>query len=278
MRITPVAGSLGAEIDGVSLSGALSNEQAAAIHAAFLEHHVLFFRDQQMSPTEHVRFTGVFGEPVEYPFAEGLPDAPEVIEIIKTPVDKVNFGGNWHSDTAYMPEPALGTVLHALEVPKSGGDTLFANTAAAYDALSDAMKEMLGGLTGVFSSELGYGGSRAAAMKKLGGMKGAFKAEAESFLSEHPIVRTHPETGRKTLYVSRGHTSHFKDMTIEESRPLIHFLADHITRPEFTCRFRWQPGSVAAWDNRITQHFALNDYTGQRRHMRRVTIRGDRPF
>ena len=212
-----------------------------------------------------------------YPFLKGLPDHPEVIEVRKEPEDKLNFGGVWHTDTAYLATPPMGSVLYAKEIPASGGDTLFANTAAAYAALSPGMQAMLGRLTGVFSSDNGYGGSRAKAMARLNGMKSAFNAEAASFESEHPIVRTHPETGEKSLYVSRGHTAHFKNMTMEESRPLIEFLANHITRPEFTCRFRWTPGAVAVWDHRTTQHHAVNDYAGHRRHLRRVTMQGDRP-
>tara|TARA_B100000676_G_scaffold310268_1_gene376250 strand:+ start:185 stop:1045 length:861 start_codon:yes stop_codon:yes gene_type:complete len=275
--IRPVAGALGAEVFGIDLGAHLSNSQRDAVHNAFIEHHVLFFREQRMTPNQQLDFTRVFGEPDVYPFMEGLEGTPEVIDIIKTEDDTVNFGGSWHSDTAYMPKPARGTVLYALEVPTQGGDTLFANTAAAYAALSPGMQAMLGRLTGVFSSDNGYGGSRAKAMARLNGMKSAFNAEAASFESEHPIVRTHPETGEKSLYVSRGHTAHFKNMTMEESRPLIEFLANHITRPEFTCRFRWTPGAVAVWDNRTTQHYAVNDYAGHRRHMRRVTMQGDRP-
>ena len=277
MDIQPVAGALGAEISGIRLGDALTNSQRAAVHDAFLAHHVIFFREQTLTPHQQLDFTRVFGEPDTYPFMQGLAETPEVIDIIKTEDDKQNFGGSWHSDTAYLPKPARGTVLYALEVPEQGGDTLFANTAAAYAALSPGMQTLLGRLTGVFSSDNGYGGSRAQAMNKLNGMKGAFNLEAESYESEHPIVRTHPDTGVKSLYVSRGHTARFKDMTTEESRPLIEYLARHITKPEFTCRFRWSEGAVAVWDNRTTQHYAVNDYGGQRRHMRRVTMQGDKP-
>jgi taurine dioxygenase len=276
--IRPVAGALGAEILGVDLAAGLASAQAQQIHEAFVEHHVLFFRDQELTPEQQVKFTELFGEPDIYPFIAGMPDAPEVIEIVKTESDAVNFGGSWHSDTSYMPEPALGTVLYAVEVPNAGGDTLFANTAAAYDALSCGMQRVVSGLVGVNSSDNGYGGSRARAMDKLNAMKGAYNVESASYESEHPIVRTHPETGRKSLYIGRGHTARFKNMTAQESEPLISWLTRHISQPEFTCRFRWQPGSIAVWDNRSTQHYALNDYAGKRRHMRRVTIKGDKPF
>ena len=277
MDIQPVAGALGAEISGIDLRQEFSNSVAAEIHAAFLKHHVLFFRDQHLTPQQELRFARIFGEPDHYPFLQGLPDAPEVIEILKTETDTKNFGGSWHSDTTYMEKPALGSVLSAVEVPDFGGDTLFANTALAYDALSDGMKALLGGLVGVNSSDGPYRGGRKAAMAGLNGMKDAYAVEAEVYESEHPVVRTHPETGRKAIYVNNSHTKRFRDMTEAESRPLIDFLCRHVIRPEFTCRFRWTPGALAVWDNRCTQHHALNDYAGKRRRMHRVTIKGDRP-
>lgn len=276
MQVEPIAGALGAEISGIDLSRDLSNSDAAAIRGAFLDHKVIFFRDQTLQPKDQVRFAGLFGEPDLYPFIEGLPDTPEVIEILKKEGDAKNFGGSWHSDTSYMERPALGTVLYALETPTAGGDTLFANAAAAYDALSDGMKALLGGLKGVNSSDHGYAGGRAAAMAKLDGMKETQEA-ATRYEAAHPIVRTHPETSLKSLYLNRSHTARFDTMTEAESKLLIEFLCDHITRPEFTCRFRWAPGSIAIWDNRATQHFAVNDYAGKRRRMHRVTIKGDTP-
>ena len=277
MQITPISGALGAEIAGIDLSGELSNRDAAKVHEAFLAHRVLFFRDQRMSPPEFLRFARLFGEPDIYPFIKGLPDTPEVIEIIKTEADIKNFGGSWHSDTSYLESPALGTMLHALETPKAGGDTLFANTTMAYEALSSGMKKLLAGLIGMNSSEKGYQGGRAAGMARLDAMKGTFQPEARTYENAHPVVRTHPETGRKSIYVNRSHTVRFTDMTVEESAPIIDYLCDHMIRPEFTCRFRWKPGSVAVWDNRATLHHAVNDYAGQRRHMQRITIKGDRP-
>jgi len=277
LNISPVSGAVGAEVSGIDTARVLSGAQQQALQRAFVEHQVLFFRDQALTPQQHLQFTRIFGEPDTYPFMVGLPDAPEVIDIVKTEADTVNFGGSWHSDTAYMPQPALGTVLHAIEVPDHGGDTLFANAAAAYDALSDGMKEWLDGIVGVYDSDHGYGGSRRKALGKLELMNDRYDDSSESFLSEHPIIRTHPVTGRKSIYVSKGHTSHFKNMNYEESRPVINYLAEHIIKPEFTCRFRWTPGAVAVWDNRSTQHYAINDYAGQRRHMRRVTMKGETP-
>ena len=277
MKIQPVSGALGAQVAGIDLGAGLSKSAAEEIRSAFLKHQVLFFRDQSLSPQQQIEFASCFGEPEIYPFFQGLPDAPEVIEIIKTEKDTVNFGGVWHSDTSYFENPSLGSVLHAIEVPQAGGDTLFANMALAYEALSEGMKKMLENLIGVNSSEIGYQGGRAAGMARLDAMKGTFKIESEGFESEHPIIRTHPETGQKSLFLNSSHTYRFKDMTEEESKPLIDYLCAHAVRPEFTCRFRWTPGAVAVWDNRITQHNALNDYDGKRRHMRRVTIKGDRP-
>lgn len=277
MEIQPLSGTLGAEIRGVDLSRELSNSETADIYGAFLTHKVLFFRGPELSPQQQLRISRLFGEPDVYPFIKGLEEVPEVIEILKTEKDEVNFGGTWHSDTAYLPEPALGTVLHAVEVPDAGGDTLFANMVAAYNALSSGMKAMLEGLRGVNDSDALYGGSRAAAMAKLDGMGKNNVEQAQGFVSDHPVVRTHPQTGEKGLYVSRAHTRRFAGMTEDESRPLIEFLADHAVRPEFTCRVHWEPGAVTVWDNRVTQHFALNDYQGKRRRMRRVTLKGDRP-
>jgi taurine dioxygenase len=277
MDILPMAGALGAEVKGVDLRAEISNSTAADIHAAFLRHHMLYFPDQHLSPQQELRFARIFGEPDIYPFIKGLPDTPEVIEILKTETDSRNFGGSWHSDTTYMDEPALGSVLLALEVPDCGGDTLFANMALAYDALSDGLKRTLDGLVGVNSSEGPYSSGRAAAMASLNGMKGAYKTEATVYESQHPVVRTHPESGLKALYVNLSHTRRFAGWTEAESRPLLDFLCDHAVRPEFTCRLRWQAGGIAVWDNRCTQHFALNDYQGKRRRMHRVTIKGDRP-
>ncbi len=275
--IVPVAGALGAEVSGIDISAPLSPATRDALVQAYLKYHVLFFREQALEPAQQLAFTEVFGQPDTYPFMTGMRETPQVIEIIKTEDEAVNFGGSWHSDTAYMPEPHEGTVLYAVDVPAFGGDTLFTNTAAAYDALSDGLKQLLHGVVGVFDSDHGYGGSRKKSLARLNFMQEQYESEAEHFVSEHPVVRTHPITGRKALYVSRGHTSHFRDMRYEESRPLIEYLSDFIIRPEFTCRLRWTPGSVAVWDNRLTQHYAVNDYQGRRRHMRRVTMKGTKP-
>ena len=277
IEVRPLCGALGAEISGVDLSKDLGNQAFDEIHRAFLDHLVIFFRDQTLTPRQQVAFATRFGPIGNYPFLDGLPDAPEVIEILKTEADRLNFGGGWHTDTAYLERPSLGSLLYAHEAPAAGGDTLFANAYLAYETLSDGMKATLGKLRAVHSAALKSTGGRAARMNRHAAMTGRNMEQADRLEAVHPLVRTHPETGRKALYVSGNHTVRFEGMTEEESRPLIRFLFDHATRPEFTCRFRWTPGSLALWDNRCTQHYALNDYHGQRRRMHRVTIEGDRP-
>ena len=277
IEVRPLAGALGAEVGNVDLSAPLSNQMRDEIHQAFLDNLVIIFRDQKLTPEQQVEIARLFGKPAIYPFLQGLDDAPEVHELLKTEEDTVNFGGSWHSDTAYRERPNMGTLLYAHEVPDVGGDTLFTNMYLAYDALSDGMKEMLEGLTAIYSSEKGYDGKRAEKMKSLDGLKDAVQVEIETFESEHPVVRTHPETGRKALYVSKSHTLRFKDMTVAESTPLINHLSTFAVLPEFTCRVDWQPQTLVIWDNRCTKHFAIDDYAGKRRRMHRVTIEGDRP-
>ena len=279
IEVKPVSGALGAEIFGVDVSGDLGNRVVDELHRAFLDHHILCFRDQALTPQQQVAFAGRFGKLDIYPFLESLPDAPEVIEILKTENDSYNFGGAWHSDTAYLERPALGTMLYAIEVPPTGGDTMFANMHLAYEALSDGMKRMLDGLVGINSSDQNYrgAGGRNEKMKDLKGMKDKVIERTKVYVAEQPVVRTHPETGQKGLYVSRVHTARFRDMTEAESKPLLDYLCDHAVRPEFTCRIDWRPGTLVLWDNRSTQHYAVNDYHGFRRRMHRVTLMGDRP-
>jgi len=276
MNIQPLAGALGAEIRGVSLK-ALDDAGWRGIHEAFLRYSVLAIRDQALEPADLMRFGGRFGEPCLYPFVTGLEGYPYLFEIVKEESETANFGGNWHSDTTYLAQPPLATLLYALETPSHGGDTLFASTSAAYDALSDGMRRLLDGLVGVNSAGLKHGGGRHQLHKTINSMKLHDIENAERYEAEHPAVRTHPETGKKALYVSRSHTVRFKGMSEEESRPLIDWLQAHQTRPEFTCRLRWEPGTLAVWDNRCTQHNAVNDYHGQRRRMRRLTVGAQSP-
>jgi taurine dioxygenase len=281
IEVKRVAGALGAEIHGVDLSQTLSNSQFDAVHQAFLDHQVIFFRDQDITPEQHLEFGRRFGELDVHPFAAGLDDYPEIIHILKEPQDhsERTFGGGWHTDVTFYEKPALGSVLYALDVPESGGDTQFASMYMAYETLSDGLKEILDGMTAIHDASRAYG-KRGQAMyrdtKSYTSMKVRSGPEAEIEV-EHPVVRTHPETGRKGLFVNRAFTVRFKGWTAEESAPLLEYLYNHAVRPEFTCRFRWEKGSIAFWDNRCTHHFAINDYHGKRRSMHRVTICGDRP-
>ncbi|HEY8249497.1 MAG TPA: TauD/TfdA family dioxygenase [Burkholderiales bacterium] len=274
MIIEPLAGALGAEIRGVDLKDDGTWE---AIHDAFLKYSVLAIRDQQLEPADLMRIGARFGEPCYYPFVTGIEGFPFIFEVVKEESETVNFGGNWHSDTTYLPQPPLATLLYALETPARGGDTLFTSTYAAYDALSEGMRAMVDQLVGVNSASLKVTGGRRKMHSTIGGMKVQDIEHADGYEAEHPVARTHPDTGRKALYLSRSHTIRFRDMGEEESRPLIDFLQAHQVRPEFTCRVRWSPGTLTVWDNRCTQHSAVNDYHGQRRRMRRLTVGAQTP-
>ncbi len=275
IEIRPLAGSLGAEVHGVELAAGLDREDFATVERAFLDHLVLFFRDQLLTPAQQVAFAGRFGPIGRYPLAEPLPGHPDVIAIVKEPEQTTNFGGCWHSDTAYLETPSLGTMLYAKDVPPIGGDTLFANMYLAYESLSAGMRRMLDGLSAVNSADKNKEHLRAEHLE-IGSMAGTGR-DTRAMLAEHPVVRRHPVTGRKALYVNRAHTVRFKGMTDDESAGLLAYLFDHAVREEFTCRFHWEPGSLAIWDNRCTQHYPLNDYHGFRRVMHRVTIEGERP-
>jgi len=272
-EIRPLAGSIGAEICGIDLAGEIADETIAAIRRAWLDHLVIFFRGQNLAPAQFLAFARRFGEPVEYPFLKGLDGFPAITPVIKLEHERVNFGGLWHSDTAYLDTPPMGTMLIAREVPPHGGDTLFANMYLAYESLSPGMRRLLDGLVAVNAS------SKADVTKtREDRMRDAARSEARTeYEALHPVVRTHNETGRKALYVNGGHTVRFNGMTEAESAPLLDFLVAHLARPEFTCRFRWEPGSLAFWDNRCAQHNPINDYHGFRRVMHRVTLAGDRP-
>ncbi|HYE89400.1 MAG TPA: TauD/TfdA family dioxygenase, partial [Terriglobales bacterium] len=218
-------------------------------------------------------FARRFGEPIEYPFVKGLPEQPEIIPVLKLAHETVNFGGIWHSDTAYLDEPPMASMLIAREVPPAGGDTEFANMYRAWETLSDGMKRMLEGLVGVNSSA-----SADASRTREDRLRDNARDDArKEYVAHHPVVRVHPETGRRALYVNSAHTVGFEGMTPEESAPILGYLFRHQVRSEFTCRFRWRPGSIALWDNRCTQHNAVNDYAGHTRLMHRITLAGDPP-
>lgn len=273
--IGPVTGALGAEIGGLDLSLPLDDHTVAALRAAFNDSHVLFFRDQALSPTEQIAFGRRFGVLGSHPYVEANPDHPEVIDVVTEPEDRVNFGGGWHSDVTFLHEPDLGSILYGVEVPSVGGDTLFADQHAAFDALSETMKGLIDGLTAIHTAAMQYAGTGYSRQSTAMKTKGEDNAAASRV--EHPLVRTHPETGHKALFVNRAFTAGIKGMHAGESDALLEFLFTHAVKERFTCRFRWEPGSLAMWDNRSVQHHALHDYQGERRHMRRITIQGDRP-
>ena len=273
LKVRPIGGAIGAEIYGVDLASELSEDTVAAIRRAWLEHCVIFFRDQPLPPAQFLRFARRFGAIVEYPFIKGIEGFPEIIPVVKLEHEKTNFGGIWHSDTSYLEKPPMATMLIAREVPPKGGDTMFANTYLAYETLSDGMKHLIGGLLAVNSSR-----KADASRTREDRVKELQRDDAkQEYVGEHPVVRTHPETGRKALYVNVAHTLGFKGMSEAESAPLLNYLIQHQTRPEFTCRFRWEVGSIAFWDNRCTQHNGVNDYHGYRRAMHRITLAGDSP-
>ncbi len=273
LDIRPIAGALGAEIRGADLSKDLDAESVVAIRQALLDHLVIFFRDQTLSPDRFSSFARRFGDPVAYPFVKGLDGFPEIIEVAKLEHERVNFGGVWHSDTTYLEQPPMGSLLYARELPPYGGDTLFANQYLAYETLSPGMRRFLDGAVGVSSSAKADVSRTREDRIKSSGTQEARK----ELTAEHPAVRTHPETGRRALYVNTAHTVRFADMTEEESAPILAYLFQHQIKPEFTCRFVWQPGSLAFWDNRAAQQNPINDYHGFRRIMHRVTLAGDRP-
>ena len=271
--VHPVGGAIGAELSGVDLAKPLDDATVAAIRQAWLEHLVIFFRDQDLSPAQFLAFARRFGEPIEYPFVKGLDEHPEIIPVLKLEHEKINFGGIWHSDTAYLERPPMASLLVAREVPPAGGDTEFANMYLAYETLSDGMKRLLDPLRAVNSSA-----AADVSRTREDRIKDSARADAKKeYVAAHPVVRTHPETGRRALYVNVAHTVSFEGMTPEESAPLLRYLFQHQVRPDFTCRFRWRPGSIAMWDNRCAQHNAINDYQGHRRLMHRITLAGDTP-
>ncbi len=271
IEVRPIAGALGAEIHGVDMARDLDDEVAGEVRQAFLDHLVIFLRDQSVTPQQQLAFARKFGEPMEYPQLKGLPECSFVTPVVKLEHERNNFGGIWHSDTTYLDIPPMGSMLLAKETPPAGGDTMFANQYLAYDALSEGLKKALDGLIGVSTS------AKAEVSKTREDRMKAAGQELKVLTGEHPIVRTHPETGRKALYTSDAHTQKIEGWTEAESLPLLKYLWQHQVRPEFTCRFRWQPGSLAFWDNRCAMHNPINDYHGFRRVMHRITLKGDKP-
>ncbi len=267
IQLQPLSPTIGAEVSGEDLAK-IDDETFEEIRRAHLEYKVLFFRDQAIDTREHVAFARRFGELEVHPFLPHIEGFPEVICFAKDD-ETVGVENIWHSDVTWREEPSLGSVLRAREVPRVGGDTLFSDMVAAYEGLDDAVKEIVEGKRAVHDFTQSFG--LMLSKEELARKKAEFPA------AEHPVVRTHPETGRKGLYVNAIFTSHVVGMEPEESRELLEHLYRQATYPEYQCRFRWEPDSVGFWDNRAVQHYAASDYWPQRRVMERVTVVGDRP-
>jgi taurine dioxygenase len=284
IEVKPIAGALGAEIGGVDL-GRLDDATFKEIEAAWLEHLVVFFRKQSITPEQQLAFAKRFGDIHHHPFMKGMDEHPDILEIIKEEGDTKAFGEVWHTDQMFNPKPAKATILYAKETPDAGGDTMFANMYMAYETLSAPMQALLERVkTWNVGDRKKLGRNHEVTQARDGRYTGNQKMAAKvrdpgdlQTESTHPLVRTHPETGRKALYIS-NHTQTLDGFKDAEARPIIDFLRAHAVEPEFTCRFRWEVGSMAVWDNRCTQHRALNDYPGKRRRMHRITIAGDTPF
>ncbi|MBO6949766.1 MAG: TauD/TfdA family dioxygenase [Rhodospirillales bacterium] len=280
IEVRPLTGALGAEIFGVDIAK-MDDATFDEIYDAFLEHLVIFFRDQDITPEQQLAFAHRFGEIHTHPYMKGLDDYPEILEIVKEPKDTYTFGNIWHTDQMFTPKPAKATILYAKETPAAGGDTMFANMYMAYDCMSEPMKSMLSGVkTFNAGAKRKYNDERSRAERYKGTSAMADKVRDPGNLiteSAHPVIRTHPETGKKSLYIG-SHTQSLDGFSDEESAPMVDYLQAYSTKPDFTCRFRWAPGSMAIWDNRCTQHLALADYNGHRRCMHRITICGDEPF
>ena len=272
LSIHPLSGALGAELHNVDLAQPLSDEMFQAIHAALLKYEVIFFRDQDISPATQRDFALRFG-PIQahpaYPHAEGVPE----VTVLHHTHEKPSKLELWHIDMTFSSTPPLGSILHAKIIPEVGGDTLWSSMSAAYEGLSDRMQRFLSELSAVHDFSYGFKES----LMEPGGRERLADAVAANPPREHPVVRVHPETGRKGLFVNQLFTTHIVGMRQKESDAMLNFLYEHAQRDEFTCRFRWRPNSIAFWDNRITQHKPINDCSSAERRMHRVTIDGDRP-
>lgn len=276
VEIQPLTSGFGAEIRGVDLGAEVDESAFQRMRNAFHEYGVIFFRDQELTPEQHIAFAERWGDINVNRFFQSVDGYPRIAEVRKEPDQKINIGGGWHTDHSYDEAPAMGSILYAREVPSAGGDTLYANMALAYETLSDGLKQTLESLRAVHSSRHVFG---AAAVTQATGAKNDIagrigNADAATQDVVHPVVIRHPDTGRKILYVNPGFTLHFEGWTPSESRPLLRYLYNHATVPERTIRFHWEKGSIAFWDNRTTWHYALNDYHGERRLMHRITLEG----
>ncbi len=274
MKVTALAPAMGAEITGLDLTkGDFKAQLIDDLKAIWLEHQLLVMRDQNLSPQRQLELARTIGQPDIYPFLEGLNGFPEITSVLKREDETVNFGGVWHTDTIYQEKPPMATMLQAVELPPIGGDTLFANQHLAWDRLSDGLKQTLSCLRVICTAgKAKVAASRTARIAEKGKV-----VNADAMQASHPVVRTHPETGRKSLYASPGHVIRFDGWTEEESAGLLAYLFQHQILPEFQCRLGWRVGDIAIWDNRCTLHYPLNDYHGHRRLLHRITLKGDRP-
>jgi taurine dioxygenase len=264
IEVRPLSGAGGAEVYGVDLSEELDNRTAEAVHSAYLEHIALFFQNQTLTAPQMERFVRRFGDPLVHPYLHAVEGSKYIHELRKTPDQTVNFGNGWHADFTFLERPSAANALYARTVPDFGGDTVFINTAMAYDALSDGMKRMLGGLRAVHRVHPRY----VTDVDVMSNQKGRVVEEQ----CVHPVVRRHPETGRQILYINPSFVPQFEDMTEAESRPLLDYLIGHMAQPEFQIRYRWSPDVLGIWDNRCSLHTALNDYPGKLRVMHRMVV------
>jgi taurine dioxygenase len=280
IHVAPVATALGAEVSGVDLSSAIDETVLAAIRRALVEHQVLFFRNQRLTPAQHIAFSARLGPLLRVPYVKPLPRYPEIVAVLKE-ADEHHispFGSVWHSDFSFLERPPSLSTLYALEVPPCGGDTLWANTCLGYESLSAGLRTLLEGMRALHAG-VPYGiraapADATATSRSMDITRNDPAADAEV---AHPVVRVHPESGRRALFVNPVYTTRFEGMTVEESKPLLGYLYAQAVRPELTCRYRWQPQTLAVWDNRCTMHLAVNDYDGHRRLMHRTTMAGERP-
>ncbi len=273
MKVKALSPALGAEVTGIDLSVPLDDAIIDDLRAIWLKHQMIVIRGQDLTPAQQLAFAKALGEPDIYPFLTGLDGFPMITEVLKKEDERVNFGGVWHSDTTYQKCPPMATLLYAKELPPLGGDTLFANQYAAFEHLSAPLRGVLEKLRGVNAA----GKKRVASTRSERLKDSASGVDPDDLSGTHPVVRTHPETGRKALFVNAAHTITFEGWSAEESQGLLEYLFTHQISPEFQCRLSWQVGDVAFWDNRCVQHYPLNDYHGYRRLLHRITLKGDTP-
>lgn len=275
LTLAPLSPALGAVVSGIDLRQPLDDAQQQAIEQALLTHQVLFFRDQPLTPSQQAAFAARFGDLHIHPIYPSVPEQREVI-VLDTAVTDVRDNAIWHTDVTFLETPALGAVLAAKQLPPYGGDTLWASGIAAFEALSEPLQRLLDGLTATHDISKSFPQERFGATDAdLARLEEARKKNPPR---SHPVIRTHPVTGRKALFVSDGFTTRINELSAAESRAILDLLFAHVARPEFTVRWRWRENDVAFWDNRVTQHYAVDDYRPQRRVMHRATILGDKPF